>query len=370
MADFSQLIEPEDEDALLETMLGVLRSDGFPVLAWIIGSAPRSMHKAIARVLADVWLTIALIARGATLETSTRGWLTLLAASQYGLSRLDPVTTIGTVVLTDGGGGPHVIAVGQLYVATVGGVRFRNTSSGTLPASGTLELTFAAEFAGSAANVTNGAIGVLVTSLPTVSVSNPAIGTTGTWITTLGADQESDPTLRARCSAKWATLSTGSPAAAYIFWALSIAGTTRAAVDDGNPDGAGTLRVYIDSAANVTSTQDYVQDTTSGGKAPSGSLATIVAATTVSISVPGVVTIQRAYRATAEPALLAALAAYALEVPIGGIVREAEVVERVMTPVGVVDFVLGAAWTGTPNIQLTPAQIPQFTTASLSIVEV
>lgn len=370
MADFESLITPPTEDQVLDRQLAVLQLEGFPVTAWVVGTVARTLHKAVAAVIFDLWLTIALIARGATLDTAVGLWLTLLALSQYAEARKAAVFTRGTVRLTDAGGGPHTIAVGQIYVvATASGLRFRNTTGGTLPLNGTLDLEFVAETAAARYNVANGTIGTLETTLPTVTVSNPEVGTTGTWITTLGADIESDEAMRVRCRAKWATLSTGSPRDAYRYWALSFSGVTRAAVDDRNPDGPNSLRVYIDSSGLVSTVQTYVQPAGGGGKAPCGTRATIVAATTVSVPVAGTVTIEKAKRASAEAALQANLTAYALRTDIGGLVREAQVYEEIMSPDGVVDFTPGSGWTGTPNVQLGDGQIPQFNTASLVIVE-
>lgn len=370
MAEFEDLIAPPTEDEILQRQLDVLELLGFPITAWFVGTVARAIHTAVAAVIFDLWVTISIIARGATLDTATGAWLTLLALSQYDETRKAAIFTRGLVRLTDNGAGPHSVSTDQIYVTTIGGLRYRNTSGGTIPLSGYLDVDVIAEFAAAAYNVPNGAIGVLSTSLPTVVASNPAVGTTGTWITTLGADIESDPELRTRCRAKWATLSTGSPPEAYVFWALSFSGVTRALCDDKNPDGPGSVRVYIDNSALVSSVQDYIQPGAGGGKAPAGTAATVVAATTVSVPVPGTVSIEKAKRPAAEALLIANLTAYALRTQIGGVVRRAQVDEEIMTPDGVVDFVLDSSWTGSPNIQLGPGEIPQFDTTDLVIVEV
>lgn len=364
MADLADLIVPETVDELDERMTVLAAASDMPVTSWGPDGVPRTILGIVAEVAADCWFSVAAIANGLQRRYAKRGWLTLLASSQYDEERKLPTITAGKIILTDNGGGPHTIAAGALIVSTAGGVRFRNTSGGTLTLGGTLELDVAAEAAGAASNVAIGAINTMVTTLASVTVSNPEIGTTDTWITSLGTNYESDLELSARLPLKWATLSTGSPEAAYRSWALAVDGITRAAVDALNPDGASTLRVYIDNAALVASFQSVV-DT----KKPAGARVTVVAASSVAVAIEGVVTVQKAFRAAAEVAVAAALVELQNEIDISGTVRQSEVIERVMSPDGVVDFAIASSWTGTPNIVLSTGQIPSFV-VSLTWLEV
>jgi uncharacterized phage protein gp47/JayE len=279
-------------------------------------------------------------------------------ASAYQETRRAPAITTGKVTLTDAGGGPHTITAGAVLVATPTGQQYRVTSSGTLALNGSLTVDVAAVAAGGASNVPNNAITQMVTSLPTVTVTNPAIGLTGTWITTVGADAEADGAFAARCSAKWGTLSTGSPESAYLYWALSTAGVSRAKVDTANPDGAGSLRVYVDSSTSVAPLQAFI-DT----KKPAGTKATATLATSQMVVIDGVATARRDQRAAVEAAAITALVAYQNEVEIGGTVIKSEVIERVMAA-GALDYVVGSGWTGAPNVTLPSDKIPAF---SLSI---
>lgn len=361
MVDFADLIEPVTEDEILQQELNVLELQGFPVSAWQAGSVPRTLLQAFANVMQDAWSTIQAVAKGSTLSTAEGGWLDLLAASQYDETRQPGVFATGTVRLTDAGGGPHTIAVGQLYVATSSGLRYRNTTGGTLPLNGVLDLTFRAESVGSDYNVANGAITELVTSLSGVSVSNPAVGVTGTWLSVSGAPEESDTALRERCRAKWATLSTGSPVSAYVYWALLQTNVTRAAVDDANPLGPGSARVYVDNAGAVAATQAYID-----ARKPLGTLINVAAATTVSIPVAGTVYLQIEQLAAAQTKIASNLAALSLETPIGGRIYAAEIIEQVMSAPGVFNFVpLGLA-----DTILGVGQIPQIDASALAFVTV
>ncbi len=365
MAQFEDLIVPVTEAELEQKTLDLAEAQDLPVTGWGLGAWVRKLINVFAEVAVDVWFSVAQLANGFVLGKSKGNWLKVLAGN-YQESFLPATFNAGKIKLTDGGGGPHVITVGAVVVGTPDGLQWRNTSDGggTLPLGGSLDLDFKAIGAGAKYNVANGAITELVTALPTVTVSNPAFGVSGTWITTLGTDAESDEALTARLSAKWATLSTGSPPEAYLFWALSVAGVSRAKVDDGNPDGPGSIRVYIDNAALVATVQGVLN-----GKIPSGSKATAVAATAQAVTIAGTVKIKRAFRSTAEPAIVANLAALQSAIDIGGEVIKAEVTERIMSPEGVTDFEMASSWTGTPNIQLVSSSYPQFTLA-LTIVEV
>jgi uncharacterized phage protein gp47/JayE len=361
LADFVDLIEPVTEEEILQQELNLLELQGFPVSAWQAGSVPRVLLQSFANVMADAWQTVADVAKGSTLQTATGGWLDLLAASQYGETRQPAESTQGVVRLTDAGGGPHSVAIGQLYVATASGLRYRNTATGTIPLNGYLDLAFQAETAGSSHNVANGAIVELVTALSTVTASNPAAGTTGTWITSPGSDGESDVALRARCTAKWATLSTGSPVSAYIYWALLQTGVTRASVDDANPDGPGTARVYIDSSGAVSEAQTYID-----ARKPIGTSVTVIDATTVSIPVAGAVYVENEELADAQAQIALNLAALSLETAIGGRIYAAEIIERVMNAPGVLNYVPQ----GLADVVLTPSQIPQLDGGPLVFVSV
>ncbi len=360
MADFSSLIYPPDADEIEETLLALLEAAGIQVTSWAAGSLPRYVIEAFAEVLADVWLAVAKIARGSVMQTAEGDWIDEHLESDYNDTRVRAIRTVGRVVLTDAGGGPHTIAIGTHRVAATGGELVYRVSAlpdgATLALNGTLEVEVTAEAVGAAYNVPNAGITELVTTLATVTVANPAYGSTGTWITTLGTDVESDAQARMRSSTKWATLSTGSPTAAYLYWALSTAGVTRARVDDGNPDGAGTTRLYIDAAGAVATLQATVD-----GKVPIGTVCTVTAATTAAVTVPATVTVEAAQRTAAEVAITDALTAYALEVDIGDTVRKAEIIERIMAITGVVDVEIGSAWAGSPNVALGDDEIPQFT---------
>ncbi len=369
MPTLDDQITVKTADEVEQTALDLAQAAGLPVTGWAAGRVARTIFRYVAVGVADLFFGVTQIAKGGVMGLARAGWLTRLMRSEYDEERLPARATVGRVTLVDHGGGPHAIVAGAFYVATLGGaVRFKVTSLlggvSPIPLNGSMVVEVEAVSVGSRGNVPNLSIVEVTTAAPTLTVTNPAIGTTGTWITTLGTDEEGDDAATARVPLKWATLSPGSPPGAYLFWALSTPGVTRAAVDDGNPDGPNTVAAYVDNAGSVATLQ-----TTLDAKKPSGTAATAYAATASNITIPGTVTVRRAFRSTAQTAIEANLAALALSIDIGGVVREAEVIERVMTPEGVVDFEMGSSWAGVPNIQLGTTNYPQFTLA-LTYVEV
>jgi uncharacterized phage protein gp47/JayE len=86
------------------------------------------------------------------------------------------------------------------------------------------------------------------------------------WLTTVGVNEETDAALRQRCFLAWEELSQGGTAAAYVSWALSVAGVESAFVDDTLPRGEGTVDVYIMGEAGppdpalIEAVQEVVDD--------------------------------------------------------------------------------------------------------------
>ncbi len=368
MANLEDLVIPETAEDLDETQLALAQASDLPTTSWKTGSTARELMRAWSETAADIWFAVAQIANGVILETSLGQWLTRWGTSQYDEDRVAAEFTRGTLTVTDNGGGPHTVTAGQTIFSTAGqALKFRATSSGTVNLNDTLDVDVVAFGAGSAYNVPNDTIVEIVSSMPTATVSNPEIGATGTWITTLGADVESDQEMHTRLPLKWATLSTGSPPSAYLSKALALTGVTRAKLDDRNPDGPGTNRLYIDNAGAVVAAQAVLD-----AWVPSGTTSTAIAATSQSIAVPATLTVQRAYRTAVEAAHTAALTQLASEIDIGGTVVKSEVIERLMATTGMVDVAIGSAWAAiapSQNIELDPDGIPQFA-PSFTYVEV
>ncbi len=265
MPTLAELVTPRSLSTLRDELLGRLQDAGLAVTDWTEGGTERTLVEVDAKALAELEIVAADIAAGGLLDYAEGAWLTLLAANKFSITR-DPSTFAEhEIVLSDDAStGPHTIEAGKLWVATASGLRIVSITRGTLALDGTLTIQVRAEEAGAAYDVAPAAIVVLVTSLPGVTVSNPAIGMTGSSILEAGADEESDEDLRARCRDQWAELGSGSTAGAYRNWALAAHEDVTEAVASDTGDDSGTVDLVIAGAAGplggsvVDAVQAYV----------------------------------------------------------------------------------------------------------------
>lgn len=374
---FDELLTPTTATAVEQRLIDMEEVAGLPITAWQAGGTPRTLLQGFGLVIQDVWVVVPAIAKGGVLGTrkallSAGAWLTAFAKSAYDEDRKLARSTIGRVTLVDHGGGPHNVIAGETIVGTATGLRYRIQASATLPLNGTLvDLPVQADGPGARYNVGINSISQMVTTLPTVTVSNPDYAGTGTWVTTQGLDDEGDPDLTDRLPKKWPTLSTGSPVAAYEFWALSFPGVTRVKVDKASPDGPGTLRVYIDSPGSVAALQAFLQQPSGAGKVPTGAKATVIAATSYALSLSITVYVERGHVADAKAGVEANLAQLALDIGIGGTVIQAEIIQQIMSAPYVTDEAFSpGGWAGSPNIVLPTYFVMTFDTSRVLYIEV
>ena len=252
-----QLRTPITPDEALTGLLTIAQSLGFNTTSWQSGSTQRTFIQIFAQVDSTFTNVTDSLSRLAFNNTSFGDGLTAFSSSNYDNDRIDATNTIGDIVLTGGAvGPPHVVAAGDIVAADAAGVTFRNITAGTIPASGTVTLSFQAETPGTTGNVANNTITILQTALAGVTINNPDPGS-GSWITTLATDEETDAALISRNITKWGTLSPSDPADRYEFFVrTAVPSATRVEVDDSNPRGPGTLDVYIAAATGVSSAAD------------------------------------------------------------------------------------------------------------------
>lgn len=227
MSSLSDLLTAPTRDAILALLLNGLKGRGLPVISWQPGTIPRHLPEREATFLESLAADIASIAASGLLAyCPDNAWLDLLTASAYDELRKPAVFAEGTVRLTDAGGvGPVTIAAGTYWGSLADGTfRFKNTSGGTLPLNGTLDIAVRAESVGALYNLPNGVLSLLNPTIAGVQLSNAGTDAAslarGSWLSVQGVDLESGDALKARCRAKWATL-TGLLDDAYRYWILS-----------------------------------------------------------------------------------------------------------------------------------------------------
>lgn len=275
--------------------------------------------------------------------TSAPAWGELAAEDFYEIIRDPAIPTLGKMRVTAAtGAGSTTIQTGQLivrYGAGSGQILFTNTEGFTPnPGGAAVEVAMTAQQAGAAGNIGNSATLALVTSYPGLSVTNPAITGTQTWITRRGRDAETLPKLKARCDQQWSNLSfdvSSERFARIIRDAFEASGETspitRIYVDDTNPDGPGSVWVYMarDSgpatADDVALVNAYVTPRYKAGSGPFASKAAVVLTITISGTIKG-----PANETTALTQASAALSALAPKYAIGGAKAYAEQVRNAL----------------------------------------
>lgn len=249
MLSFEELLTPIPKSEVLEWTLETLKGLGFQTTGWQRGRIQYSLVETFATHFSDATEIVATLAKAGTNETSSGVALILYSKSRFDNDIIAAVKTKGAMTLSNVGTSGHTIQVGQLIAKDTTGTRlYTNTTGGSLSAAsgatpGTLSLTFEALKAGSDYNVGNNTVTTLTTPIAGVSITNPDSGS-GSWITTLGADQELDRTLRTRNSTKISTLSLEWTESRYIYEALSL-GVRKVKIDATNPRGAGSVDVYL-----------------------------------------------------------------------------------------------------------------------------
>ena len=371
----SVLLAPTTVAAAEQDIIDSLDALGFSASSWQVKSGPRTFVHWFATKYASVTQTIASIAAGGYLSTSAEkvksdgtddvDWLDLYADSQYAEFRAPATFTTGTMRFSNSTGSPIAVAVGQFWAQDVASRKYRFTNTtdggGSIAAGGFLDLAVRAESAGTAYNLTNNTTLELATPVPGLTVTNPPVGATGTWITTAGANLESNASYSTRARAKWATLGTGAGALAYISWAQAGApSVTKVLVDDGNPDGPGTIRVYLANAsgpasgAEITAANNYIQP-----RRALTSKVTTLAATAHVVPITATIEVLAAYAATALAAATANIATYSAALQIGEDVYLSEIFTALSSPTGIRRVTITA-----PAVETTvigPSEIVSFT---------
>lgn len=245
MISIEQLRAPPTSEEVLTDELETLKSLGFQTTGWQVGRVQRTFLKAICTIIADATEIAKTTIEFAFNRLSKGAALSELSKSRFDNTRNRAVKTKGPMTLSSTASIPYTIEPGKLLVATENNIVFRNVTGGTLSAGNvtpsSLDLTFEAVVAGSAANIEDGLTLTLLTPLAGVTCTNPG----DPWYTTIGVDEEADATLHRRNETRWPTLSIELVREGYENLALNVNGITKTYVDDQNPRGPFTVDVYV-----------------------------------------------------------------------------------------------------------------------------
>lgn len=320
----ASLVATLSKTQAMEIVRAAFVSQRFRVTSWQSGGAGATVLHLLSDLVAQHSSVVAETAKGSLLKHARGTWLKLRAASTYDELPSAASKTVGTMQLASSAGAPpYTIQPGERWVRNTAGLLFRNTTGGTL-ASGagqTLSLTFEAQYPGSQYNIPSGSSLEFVTPMAGVTVSNP-VTSSGDWITTDGTDEQSDDSLIAQCVAKWATRSYQAPSGVYEYWATKTSdAVTRVYVDAENPDGPGTLRVYLagPTGAIVSSSIIAAVDAVLQQRRSTCASVTTLGATEQVVAIVGTVYYRGATLAAVQAGVEAAIAALFASIEIGGV---------------------------------------------------
>lgn len=244
---YEQLTTPVTEAQAEEDSIEILDDLGFTATSWQSGSDQLTFVKLAAHLWSKFTEYAAEIAKLGNNEDASGVGLERYSASVYDNIKVKATKTVGTMVFTTAAGeGPHGVNLGDVVV-TDGASTYRNTTTGTFTSAAAVPLTMEAEVAGSASVLPPNTTLSMVSTFAGVTVTNPVISGSDTWMTTVGVDVESDPNLRLRNSTKWATLGAGEVVLDRVVNLMleSDVAIKKVVLDDENPRGVFTADVYI-----------------------------------------------------------------------------------------------------------------------------
>lgn len=193
-----------------------------------------------------------------------------------------------------------------------------------------------------------GGTGIDVTLVDGVGTPNSFIegdtytfATPGTWITSQGADIESDQALSQRCRDRWATLAAVGVTGLYDLLARStpdVGAQVTQVIVQPDPDINNKLNIVIAGPAGVlpagtiSAVQSYVQ-----ARTPITVFPVVVSPSTTNVTLGGTITCQAKLFASVQLAVQVAMTNYINSVPINGTIRIARIIELLMEIEGVID---------------------------------
>lgn len=246
----SDLTTPLTTDEVKEKIYDVLATVGVNTTTWKPGAVVRTLITAFAILFASLSSLVALVAAGGFLETAKGAWLTLVARYVYGVERDLATYALGEITLTNTAGGVFAPDADDIIFTNPDtGKTYRNVQAFTLAALEVKTISIVAVESGSGSSSLPGTIVAFETEMLGVTCSNESA--------LVGLDDETDPSLKARCGEKLGSLSPNGPWDAYSYVARAAKlpdgtpiGITRTAI---SRDGYGNLDLYVATATGALS---------------------------------------------------------------------------------------------------------------------
>ncbi len=366
---YANLRTPQLPAANTQRLVDQITTLGFGATSWSPTSMQQLLVNSQGRMLTEFQTAQKLVAENALLDVATGDSLAIHAQEVYNTPRLPGLYTIGYVLLTDvANAGPYTFtATSTSYSVGPGGLRYNglyNADTGgtsvTIPKGSTARIVVQSQAIGSvyATTPANSIQFFARGIIPGVSVTNPS-----NWLTRYtglqqGTDIETDAHLQNRDRSKWGTLSCGSVAKAYQYWALTASQQVKKCSVYSNyylqePGRVDVILAGADSAVGadvVAAVQNYIAAAQIGGdRIPVTARCVVSSALQRNITITSTIYVQSAYNTPALQQLIEAnVASYFTDLPIGGLVSRERIIEVLLYPAGLSAGVITDAFTTSP----------------------
>lgn len=283
LTDLATIIVAETRKALYAKMLDVASALGLATESWEAGDPTRTLFDAVSRLLEAYEGGVVEAIKSGFAELATGASLTIVAEYVYGVTRTPAARATASVLLANTGALTYSWDADELvFVNSSTGATYRNQAAATLTGSSTVTVTVIADEAGTDSNAGVGEIDALQSPIAKISAASTT--------SAVGADEETDAALRARCLAKLGSLSPNGPADAYHYVATTseLTGsteTTRTRVRGDSSNGTVYLFIAGNSGLVSTGAQTAVEAACSTYATPLTVSLTVVRATNVTVPI-------------------------------------------------------------------------------------
>lgn len=234
---FEQLTRPQTVQECTDSIYIVLDRLGVSTTGWKSGGWMRTLIAIFAAAQSQATILMSGVATAGFKELSSGDWLTITAKQIYNVDRVQAGFASGSITINNTLGGTYSLGIGDItFLNPITRQTYVNTDSISIGSHQTgIACGIQAVTAGSAGSAAAGSITSFVTPLLGLTCSNP--------LPLLGADAQSDASLRQMCNNKLDTLSPNGAAGAYAY----VATTTL----DGNGALIPVTRVAVDTSSDV-----------------------------------------------------------------------------------------------------------------------
>ena len=214
MLTLGQLQTPITPEEAIEEILSILQSIGFQATSWQEGSWQRNFFQLFANVYSDLTYTVRDITNSYHPKLAKGPYANLLGQYNYDLERFPAQAATGKFTLTASlAAAPLVYSPGSLLVSDKPEGDDANVyeilGSGTLNPGSSVSVLFQCTTPGSKGNIPSNSTLYLWTPVAGISATNPPDPSSGTWISTEGAEEESDDHYGNRMVLRWGSISAG-----------------------------------------------------------------------------------------------------------------------------------------------------------------